>query len=90
MSAADDIKRLADNYAVGLWLHDEAKTEEVAVYAAIDKVCAERDELLQALRDERDLRIQGQQPEVHWESLRDLRRSVYAATDAAIKKCEEA
>jgi len=40
--------------------------------------------LAQALRAERDLRILGQQPDVHWESLRDLRRAVYTATDEAL------
>lgn len=43
-------------------------------------------QLLQALQDERDLRILGQRPDVHWESLRDIRRAVYAATDDAIAK----
>ena len=45
-------------------------------------------ELAEALKSERALRAIGQHPDVHWESLRDMRRSVYAATDAVLAKAE--
>jgi hypothetical protein len=41
--------------------------------------------LLAALIEERRVRLLGQEPDVHWESMRDVRRACYAATDAAIK-----
>lgn len=44
--------------------------------------------LVEALKSERALRVIGQHPDVHWESLRDMRRSVYAATDAVLAKAE--
>lgn len=37
-----------------------------------------------ALTQERRVRLLGQEPNVHWESMRDLRRACYAATDAAL------
>jgi hypothetical protein len=40
--------------------------------------------LLAALVNERRIRLLGQEPNVHWESLRDERRRCYEATDAAI------
>lgn len=39
--------------------------------------------LRDALEEERRLRIIGQQPDIHWESIREMRRACYAATDAA-------
>lgn len=44
-------------------------------------------QLLEALEEERRIRILGQSPEcgiVHWESIRDLRRRAYENTDVAI------
>lgn len=52
--------------------------------AELAKLMASAPLLLKALTEERRLRIIGQQPETHWESLRDLCRQTYAATDAAI------
>lgn len=43
-------------------------------------------ELLAALIEERKIRLLGQEPDVHLESKRDLRRACYAATDDAIAK----
>jgi len=43
-------------------------------------------DMLKALRDERRVRLLGQEPSVHWESMREERRACYAATDAAIAK----
>jgi hypothetical protein len=43
-------------------------------------------ELLAALINERRVRLLGQEPDVHWESMREERRACYAATDAAITK----
>lgn len=40
--------------------------------------------LRDALEEERRLRIIGQQPDIHRESIRDMRRACYAATDAAL------
>ena len=45
-------------------------------------------DLLEALIEERRIRLLGQQPDVHWESLRDARRDCYAKTDAAIAKAK--
>lgn len=45
-------------------------------------------ELLEALLEERRVRLMGQEDDVHWESLRDMRRAAMAATDAAIAKAE--
>lgn len=42
--------------------------------------------LLEALIEERRIRLLGQEPDIHWESLRDDRRACYAKTDAAIAK----
>lgn len=52
----------------------------------------QRDELLAALVAERDLRILGQSEEcgqIHWESIRDMRRETYAKTDAAISSAKD-
>ena len=38
----------------------------------------------EALAEEKRVRLLGQEPDVHWESMRDIRRACYAATDAAI------
>lgn len=46
--------------------------------------------LIDALTEERRIRLLGQQPDIHWESLRDDRRACYAKTDAALTKPEEA
>ena len=40
--------------------------------------------MAEALRNERRVRLLGQQPDVHWESMRDERRACYAETDAAL------
>jgi hypothetical protein len=48
------------------------------------------EELLEALLEERRVRLMGQEDDVHWESLRDMRRAAMAATDAAIAKAEGA
>ena len=45
-------------------------------------------ELLEALKEERRVRLMGQEDHVHWESLRDMRRAAIAATDAVIAKAE--
>lgn len=50
------------------------------------RLMATAPELLTALLEERRLRLLGQEPDVHWESLRDERRACYSATDAAIAK----
>jgi hypothetical protein len=45
--------------------------------------------LREALAEERRVRLLGQEPDVHWESLRDIRRACYAKTDAALTKGEK-
>jgi hypothetical protein len=45
-------------------------------------------ELLEALLEERRVRLMGQEDDVHWESLRDMRRAAMAATDAVIARVE--
>ena len=69
--------------------------DELRAWDAYKKAAAElrrlhevNAELVEALKSERALRVIGQHPDVHWESLRDMRRSVYAATDAALAKAE--
>jgi len=42
--------------------------------------------LVALLIEERRIRRLGQEPDMHWESLRDERRAAYAATDAAISQ----
>lgn len=37
-----------------------------------------------ALKEERRVRLLGREPDVHWESMRDIRRACYAETDAAL------
>lgn len=44
--------------------------------------------LFDALTEERRIRLLGQEPNIHWESLRDDRRACYAKTDAALKPTE--
>jgi len=44
--------------------------------------------LVEALTEERRIRLLGQQPNINWESLRDVRRACYAKTDAALKPTE--
>lgn len=46
--------------------------------------------LADALRQERLVRSIGQDPNVHWESIRDLRRECYAQTDEALAAYEQA
>ena len=46
-------------------------------------------DLLEALIEERRIRLLGQQPDVHWEGLRYDRRACHAATDAAIAKATQ-
>jgi len=50
------------------------------------RLIAAAPELLEALIEERRVRLLGQESEVHWESMRDLRRASAADTDAAIAK----
>lgn len=53
------------------------------------RLIAAAPDLLEALKEERRIRLIGQSPECgqsHWESMRDLRRAAYDATDAAIAK----
>lgn len=52
------------------------------------RLIAAAPDLLEALIEERRIRLLGQQPYVHWESLRDARRDCYAKTDAAIAKAK--
>lgn len=52
------------------------------------RLIAAAPDLLEALIEERRIRLLGQQPDVHWESLRDARRDCYAKTDAAIAKAK--
>jgi len=47
---------------------------------------AEVEALREALKEERRVRLLGQEPDVHWETLRDIRRACYAKTDAASHK----
>ena len=75
--------RLAD------WLFDNVEHMNHADAAAeLRRLHAINAELVEALKSERALRVIGQHPDVHWESLRDMRRSVYAATDAVLAKAE--
>jgi len=50
---------------------------------------AENEALREALAEERRVRLLGQEPDVHWESLRDIRRACYAKTDAALARAGE-
>lgn len=53
------------------------------------RLIAAAPDLLAALVEERRIRLIGQSEEcgqTHWESLRDMRRAAYDATDAAIAK----
>jgi hypothetical protein len=56
--------------------------------AELRRLHALNQELLGALLEERRVRLMGQEADVHWESLRDMRRAAIAATDAAIAKAE--
>jgi hypothetical protein len=58
------------------------------VVEAVRRVHALNGELLEALLEERRVRLMGQEDDVHWESLRDMRRAAIAATDAAIARAE--
>jgi hypothetical protein len=60
------------------------------VVEAVRRLHAVNAELLEALLEERRVRLMGQEDDVHWESLRDMRRAAMAATDAAIAKAEGA
>jgi hypothetical protein len=60
------------------------------VVEAVRRLSAVNRELLEALLEERRVRLMGQEDDVHWESLRDMRRAAMAATDAAIAKAEGA
>jgi hypothetical protein len=56
-------------------------------HETITQQAAVIEQMREALVGERDLRILGQSPEcgqIHWESLREMRRGVYGNTDAAI------
>ena len=56
--------------------------------AELRRLHALNGELLEALLEERRVRLMGQEDDVHWESLRDMRRAAIAATDAAIARAE--
>jgi hypothetical protein len=56
------------------------------VVEAVRRLHALNGELLEALLEERRVRLMGQEDDVHWESLRDMRRAAMAATDAAIAR----
>jgi hypothetical protein len=58
------------------------------VVEAVRRLHALNGELLEALLEERRVRLMGQEDDVHWESLRDMRRAAMAATDAAIARAE--
>ena len=56
--------------------------------AELRRLHAVNAELLEALLEERRVRLMGQEDDVHWESLRDMQRAAMAATDAAIARAE--
>lgn len=79
-----------DTEIAGLDIYDEA-TEETQdalekQMGANARLIAAAPELLAALIDERRIRMLGQEPSVHWESLRDARRQSSEATEYAIAK----
>lgn len=87
--SADERPTLKGNGFDGLEI-GETREEAEEFVDQINRLIAQREELLVALTEERRIRVLGQSPEcgqTHWESMRDLRRSAYAATDAAIARC---
>ena len=78
--AVDDGPYSTSFYAVGAMAHEAADQ--------LRRLHAVSQELLEALLEERRVRLMGQEDDVHWESLRDMRRAAMAATDAAIAKAE--
>jgi hypothetical protein len=75
---------------LALKLADELETcwgndgMEAKAAAELRRLQADNEALREALTEERRVRLLGQEPDVHWESMRDIRRACYAATDAAL------
>ena len=86
MTTLPEAPRLADALEATDYyedLHEEAAAE-------LRRLHVLNGELLEALLEERRARLMGQEDDVHWESLRDMRRAAMAATDAAIARAEGA
>jgi hypothetical protein len=66
------------------WEHQSDREVTVKVCNEMGALQALVKQLVNALAGERHMRNLGQQPDVHWESLRDMRRAACEATDAAL------
>lgn len=88
MSTQSEALRLADALTTMTGTQKDKHTTAKQAAVELRRLHAINADLLEALKSERALRVIGQHPDVHWESLRDMRRSVYAATDAALAKAE--
>jgi hypothetical protein len=88
MTTQPEALRLAD--ALGRYYTHLTVVPDINCEAAAElrRLHAVNQELLEALLEERRVRLMGQEDDVHWESLRDMRRAAMAATDAAISKAE--
>jgi hypothetical protein len=80
--------RLADWLDVRACGGDNWNAKMNAAAAELRRLHALNGELLEALLEERRVRLMGQEDDVHWESLRDMRRAAMAATDAVIARVE--
>jgi hypothetical protein len=71
------------------WIEGDMSCQgDAEIAAELRRLHALNGELLEALLEERRVRLMGQEDDVHWESLRDMRRAAIAATDAAIARAE--
>jgi hypothetical protein len=77
---------LPEALALAEYLDDKPDSDGHCRQAAAElrRLHAEKEALREALTEERRVRLLGQEPDVHWESMRDIRRACYAATDAAL------
>jgi hypothetical protein len=78
--------KLADWLERSWKFYDE---QHMKATAELRRLHAENEALREALTEERRVRLLGQEPDVHWETLRDIRRACYAATDAALAQTGE-
>jgi hypothetical protein len=94
-AALEEAAGVADEHAGDCYMGDidwhEAKRIAAAELRRLHEANEAKDALLRqalsALEEERRIRLIGQSPEcgqVHWESMRDMRRAAYASTDATI------
>ena len=71
-----------------LYRRGETKTPRTVADELV-RLHNEIEALRETLAEERRVRLLGQEPDVHWESLRDIRRACYAKTDAALAQGEK-